>query len=281
MFGIAYRILGSVHDAQDAVQDSLERWLSLSTGQRSGIVDPQGWLVRVLGRLCLDQAGSARRRRETYPGIWLPEPIIGTSIRRDANSDPERAAELSESVSIAMLSAMERLSPIERVCLILHDVFRVPYAEIASITDRSSAACKQAAASARAHLAKPTRYTVSNEERTSIVVAFKNACESGDFDALVRLLAPDVASQADGGSTIRVAGKPVIGATRVARYLLTLVAQQHARTAEPLTIQSQDVNGRTGITIAAGTTLIAVLDLAIRDGLISQIALIVAPEKLG
>lgn len=268
-----------MHDAQDAVQDSLERWLSLTTGQRSEIIDAQGWLVRVLGRLCLDQAGSARRRRETYPGIWLPEPIIGTSIGHD--SDPERAAELGESVSIAMLAAMERLSPVERVCLILHDVFRVPYAEIARITDRSSAACKQAAASARAHLAKPGRYSVSEEERTGVVIAFKNACESGDFEKLVHLLAPGVASQADGGQTIRVAGKPVIGATRVARYLLTLVAQEQARNAEPLTVQAQDVNGRTGITISAGTTLIAVLDLAIRDGLITDIALIVAPEKLG
>lgn len=280
LFGIAYRILGSVHDAQDAIQDSLERWLKLPGTQQEAIENPQAWLVRVLTRVCIDHATSARARRETYPGIWLPEPIIGkTPADGSERYDPEQRAVISESISIAMLSAMERLTGLQRVCFVLHDIFQFPFTDIATIVDRTAGAAREAASSARRQLDRPARYHVDADEHERVVKAFTQACATGQIDQLLSVLAPDVVSRADGGEAIHAARVPIIGAERVASYLFTLLGQQR-RSGIDLGISVEPVNDRAGLVLRAGGTIVGVLDIETREGRVTEIALIVAPEKL-
>jgi RNA polymerase sigma-70 factor (ECF subfamily) len=285
LFAIAYRMLGSVHDAEDAVQDGFERWQDLTPPQRDLIREPIAWLTRVISRVCLDHLGSARVRRESYRGIWLPEPVLGTlpgpsGSRLSPAADPADVVTLDESVSMALLVAMEQLTPPERVSLILHDVFQVPFAEIAGIVGRTPDACRQLASSARRSIHAQRRFAVPGSERDKVVEAFARACLHGDVEALAAVLDPNVVSRADGGTAVTAARQPVVGALRVAGYLIGVFGREQQRRGS-LSVAIEPVNGRTGIVARAAGTIVGVVDLAILDGRVAEVTLLVNPDKLG
>lgn len=281
LFGVAYRILGSAHDAEDAVQEGLARWQDLGAVQQGMVREPLAWLTRVVSRICLDQLGSARARRETYTGIWLPEPLLGSTSWAGQRSsvDPAEAVTLDESVSLALLIAMEQLTPPERVSLILHDVFGMPFGEIADIVGRTPEACRQLATTARRNVRARPRFDVQGRERDEVVAAFAQACLDGDLEKLATVLDPDVVSRADGGEHVHAARRSIVGAQAVAHYLLGVLNKQRARRGV-LTASIEPVNGRSGIVMRDGDTLVGVLDLAIVEGRIREIAIQVNPEKL-
>ena len=285
LFGMAYRMLGSVHDAQDAVQDGFERWQGLTPQQRGLIREPIAWLTRVISRICLDHLGSARVRRESYRGMWLPEPMLGAlpdayGSRLSPTSDPAEVVTLDESVSMALLVAMEQLTPPERVSLILHDVFQVPFAEIAEIVGRTPEACRKLASSARRSIHAQRRFDVPSPERDKVVEAFARACVHGNVEALAAVLDPNVVSRADGGATVTAARQPVVGALRVAGYLIGVLGREHQRRGR-LSVAIEPVNGRAGIVARTEGKIVGVVDLAIVDGHVAEITLLVNPDKLG
>lgn len=280
LFGVAYRILGSTHDADDAVQEGLARWQRLSEAERALVREPIAWLTRVVSRICLDELSSARARRESYVGIWLPEPLLGPAVESSSRAvDPAEAVSLAESVSLALLVAMERLTPAERVCLILHDVFGFSFEEVSDVVGRTPGACRQLASTARRNLRESRRFDVPGSRRDEVVAAFARACMEGDIEGLARVLDPDVVSRADGGSHIHAARRDVVGSGTVAGYLLGVLEKQRARTSA-LSASLEPVNGRTGIVMRDGETVVAAIDLAIDGGRVSEIAMIVNPDKL-
>jgi RNA polymerase sigma-70 factor (ECF subfamily) len=278
---IAYRMLGSTHDAEDAVGETLLRWHRLADDERQAVREPLAWLTTVVSRVCLDQLRSARAQREQATGTWLPEPRLGDPLSPGgAPVDPADAVTLDDSVSFAFLVALERLTPAERVSFLLHDVFGLPFPEIAGIVGRTPVACRQLASTARRHVREERRHDVADDERDAVVAAFLDACRGGDLHRLVGLLDPEVTSIADGGSQVSVARRPVVGAEKVARYLLGVLAQQSARPDALPTAAVEPVNGRSGIVVRAGTAVVGTLDLAVRDGRITRIYLQVDPDKL-
>ena len=277
---IAYRMLGSTHDAEDAVAEALLRWHRLPAEERSAVREPLAWLTTVVSRLCLDQLGSARARREQAAGAWLPEPRLSDPLAPAGAADPADVVTLDDTVSFAFLVALERLSPAERVSFLLHDVFGVPFPEIAGVVGRTPAACRQLATSARRRVREEQRYDVAGEERDRVVRAFLDACRGGDLDRLVSLLDPEVTSVADGGTSIRVAGRPVVGAVSVARYLLGVMTTQRRLLGVDPEATVEPVNGRSGVVIRLGDTVLGTIDLAVRDGRVTRLYLQVDPEKL-
>jgi RNA polymerase sigma-70 factor (ECF subfamily) len=282
-------MLGSAHDAEDAVQEAFLRWERLAPEDRDAIRSPQAWLTTVIGRICLDELGTARARREAYTGVWLPEPVPGRvdgAFPAAAATDPADTVTLEESVSLAMLVVMEQLTPAERVSFILHDVFGVPFAEIAEAVGRSPDACRQLASTARRHLRGHRRHTPDGPERDRVVRAFLHACGTGDLNTLLAVLDPQVVLRADGGGRISAATRPVAGAGPVARFLLGLLAKTPARSwterygaAEPR-IETGPVNGQTGIVVYLGERPAIVAGLAVAGGRVVTVDLIVNPDKL-
>ncbi|MFE6235727.1 RNA polymerase sigma-70 factor [Cellulosimicrobium sp. NPDC057862] len=216
LFTVAYEMTGSAADAEDVVQ---EAWLRWSAADRSGVLDPRAYLVRVTTRLALDRLRALRRRRETYVGSWLPDPLLTSP---DAALQVERA----EDVSMALLVVLETLSPLERAVFVLREVFDVPYDEIAEGLDRSPEAVRQTAHRAREHVrARRPRFTPPDDAQRAAVERFMAACATGDTTALVEILAPDVVVVSDGGGKARAALRPVTGADKVARMLVGLSAK--------------------------------------------------------
>ena len=277
LLAVAYPMVGSHHDAEDVVHEGLARWHQLTDAQRAVVEEPLAWLTKVVSRICLDQLRSARARREQYRGIWLPEPQLDGR----GPADPADRVTLDDSVSYAFLVALEKLTPPERVSFVLHDVFGVPFAEIAETVGRSAAACRQLAVSARRRLAAERRVDVAGAERDRVVAAFLDACRGGDLRPLVELLDPDVVSVADGGEQVRAARKPVVGAEAVAGYLLGLTAAQQrwAPAARP-TMSLEQINGRTGIVVRSGDAVLGTIDLEIVGQRVTRIAMQVNPDKL-
>lgn len=285
LFGVAYRLLGSAQDAEDAIQEGQIRWQQLPDGDRALIRKPLAWLTRVVSRLCLDQLGSARARREQYAGIWLPEPLPGridsllSTASVQAAGDPADAVTQEESVSIALLVVMEQLSPGERVALILHDVFGLAFVDIATIVGRNPEACRQLASTARRHVRSGPRYSASGPERDRVVAAFAHACMGGDLLALAEVLDPNVVSRSDGGGLVSAAARSIHGVDRVARLLAGLI--RHGVPEESnFTWRLAPVNGRTGLIVEASGAVVGVVDLAIRDDRVAELATVVNPEKL-
>ncbi|UOE22063.1 RNA polymerase sigma factor SigJ [Thermobifida halotolerans] len=232
VFGVAYRLLGEVGAAEDAVQDV---WLRAARADLSGVRDLRAWLVRVTGRRCLDLLGSARRRYEVYPGPWLPEPL-------PTGADAAQPVLVEESVTTAALIVMAELKPDERVAFVLHDVFDVPHAEIAEMLRVSPAACRQLASRARRRVRAATAPPEpSRGERERVLAAFRAAYRDGDLDALVRLLHPDVVYTTDGGGQVFAARIPIVGATRVGGTMLRV-----ARRRGPALLLPFEVNGEIG-----------------------------------
>lgn len=228
LMGLSYRMLGTVADAEDAVQETYTRWYRLTDAERDAIDSPGAWLMRVAGRVCLDMLKSARARRERYVGEWLPEPVPIASVfaSDDAAVDPLDRVTLDESVSLALLIVLEALSPAERVAFVLHDVFGLPFAEIADTVGRSVEATRQLASAARRHVRERRAGAVTRERHDALVEAFATACATGDLAALTAVLDPDVTLLSDGGGRVSAARRPVVGADRVGRFLLGLAAKR-------------------------------------------------------
>ncbi|MFC7676001.1 RNA polymerase sigma factor SigJ [Mycolicibacterium sp. GCM10028919] len=282
LFSVAFRLLGSTQDAEDMVQEAYARWFAMDQHAQSIIEVPQAWLVRVTSHACLDQLRSARVRREAYVGDWLPEPVptsyltanLGASARP---CDPVQNVTLDESVSTALLVLLEEVTPAERVTFILHDVFGVPFKEIADIVGRSPAACRQLAVSARRHV-RSERYGRPADARahSAVVSAFKTACISGNLEGLARTLAPDVVVRVDGGGKTRAALRPVIGSSKVARFVRGIVLRQEAAQ-----LVERSVNGQPGILLVSQGRVVRVYSFDVVDGKIARIWIVANPDKLG
>jgi RNA polymerase sigma-70 factor, ECF subfamily len=273
--GVAYRMLGTVADAEDAVQ---EAYLRFDRADRSMIRDPRGWLTTVVARLCLDELGSARARRERYVGPWLPEPVVASSSgTAPALLGPEDRVTLDETVSMAMLVLLEALSPAERTAFVLHEVLGFPYAEVSAIVGRSEVACRQLVSRARSHVqgAAP-RFSADRDQHTGAVIAFLAACSHGDVEELVRVLDPDVVYRSDGGGLVPgVARRPVSGALNVARLLIGVAARND--TAAP---RLRAVNGATGVVFELGGEVVGVMGFTVARDMITEIDFVLNPEKL-
>jgi RNA polymerase sigma-70 factor, ECF subfamily len=271
---VAYRMLGTLADAEDAVQEAYLRYARADLGE---IREPRGWLTITISRICLDQLGSARARREQYVGPWLPEPLVGAgSGLGPAPLTPEDRVTLDESVSMAMLVVLESLSPAERTAFVLHDVLGLPYDEVAETVGRSEPACRQLISRARGHVReRAPRFTVDARQQSAVVDAFLTACANGRLDTLVGVLAPDVVLRSDGGGLVSgVARRPVVGAENVARLLLGVAARHPAF---PWTSQ---VNGAAGIVFEGTGGVVGVMAFTVDGGRITEIDFVVNPEKL-
>ena len=265
---IAYRMLGSVTEADDAVQ---EAWLRLERQNLERPDELRGWLTVVVSRICLDVLRSRRSRREDYAGTWLPEPMV-TPVAPD---DPEGDAVLADSVGIALLVVLEQLNPAERLAFVLHDVFAVPFDEIAAIVDRTPAATRQLASRARRRVQeRAPRDDANVRVQRRVVDAFLAAARAGDFEALLRVLDPEVVFRTDGGGTGVLARPPLVGADAVARQM-SVTGPQFAGLAQRVL-----VNGRPGAIVDAPGQPRVVIAFAVSNGRIAAIDLIGDPAKL-
>jgi RNA polymerase sigma-70 factor (TIGR02957 family) len=273
-FAIAYRMLGSVSEAEDVVQEALLRvHRALDRGER--IVSPRAFVATVTTRLSINELRSARARRERYVGEWLPEPII-----TDGEDDPARHAETADSLSVAMLVLLESLSPEQRAVLLLHDVFDYGHAEIAAIVGKSEGAVRQLGTRARRHVEqRRPRFQTSREQREELAARFFQAAEQGDLAGLEALLAHDVALTGDGGGKVPALAQPLRGRNRVARALINWFHQ--AARLPGVSFRPVEVNGGPGALFVDGQQrLISVLALDIAGGQITGINGIVNPDKL-
>jgi len=279
LINVAYRLLGSLAEAEDAVQETYARWYALTTRQRDEIESPGAWLTTVTSRICLDQLTSARARRERYVGQWIPEPLpepaewVGT--RAGAPADPADRVTLDESVSMAFLVVLESMTPAERVAFILHDVFRYSFAEVAEIVGRTPAACRQLASSARRRIRASQAPATPTAQRAGIVRDFKQAWEAKDIDALIGLLDPDATAIADGGGLANAVARPVEGGEQIASACVDLIGRTPG-----LRIQERTVNGQPGLVGQQDGVTVAVLAFDIAGDRIKQIWAILNPEKL-
>ena len=274
LLSLAFRMLGTIADAEDAVQETYIRWYRMSQSEREAIKIPRAWLTRVASRICLDMLGSARMRRERYVGSWLPEPVP-TSAFSGLGEDPLDRVTLDDSVSMALMVVLEAMSPAERVSFVLHDVFRMPFTEIAEIVGRTPAACRQLATSARARAqAMPSR-RVPRGEHDEVVRRFAVAAQTGDLDALIKALDPAVVLRSDGGGIVTAARNPIYGADKVARFLLG------ALTKKPIAeVLEQDTHDRLGLAIWREGLITGVVTVDVLGGLVTNVRMVVNPEKL-
>jgi len=271
LFAIAYRVLGSVTEAEDAVQESWLRYEASPTQPNS----PKAYLSAVVTRISIDVLRSARVRRETYVGEWFPEPLLD-----DPYEDPQRSAELADSVSMAALLLLERLTPLERAVFVLREVFAFPYPEVAAAVGRSEAACRQLAARARRHvdLGRP-RFDADRRERDELAARFFDALKDGDVDALRELLAADVQMVGDGGGKAPAFARAVVGADNVARVLATAFP---AMAAIEATVERHVVNGQPGAVLRdSSDRVVGTMSLDVLDGRIQTIRSVANPDKLG
>ncbi|MER8071142.1 RNA polymerase sigma factor SigJ [Streptomyces sp. NPDC094034] len=281
LLNVAYRLLGSVTEAEDAVQDAYTRWYALPRSRREEILSPGAWLTTVTGRICLDLLGSARARRERYVGAWLPEPLPDrTEWEHTSGADPTGAVDpadqivLDESVTMAFLVVLESMTPAERVAFVLHDVFRYPFAEIAGVLGRTPAACKQLASSARRRVGA-ARAPATAADRADVVRHVKAAWETKDIAALVGLLDPAAVMTADGGGMVGTVLRPVEGGARVAGYMVAI-----ADKASGLELLERSVNGAPGLVALRAGAVMTVASFDVSDGRVTRIWAVRNPEKL-
>lgn len=265
---IAYRMLGSVSEAEDAVQ---EAWLRLSQSEPTAIDNLGGWLTTVVGRVCIDLLRARRVRRENLSGTWLPEPVVSV----DGDLDPEQETLLADSVGVALLVVLESLQPSERLAFVLHDMFGVPFDEIAVIVDKTPAAARQMASRARRRVrGSPTAPDVDLPTQRRVVDAFLTAARAGDFAALIEVLDPDAVFRVDSGPHTRFGPPLLAGASDVATHA-AMQGPRFAKLCEPVL-----VNGAAGLVARSRGGVFAVIGLTVIDGRISEIDLIADPDKL-
>jgi RNA polymerase sigma factor (sigma-70 family) len=276
LINLAYRLLGSLAEGEDAVQETYARWYALSAQQQEVIENPGAWLTTVASRICLDLLGSARARRERYVGAWIPEPLPDPGEQPGGPADPADRVTLDESVSMAFLVVLESMTPAERVAFILHDVFGYSFAEVAGITGRTPAACRQLASSARRRIRAAQPPATPTTRQAGIVRDFKQAWEAKDINALLGLLDPDATVIADGGGLASAAPRPIDGAEQIARYL----AELSARTPGNVTMLERTVNGQPGLVAQQDGITVTVFAFDIADDRITHIWAVRNPEKL-
>ena len=280
LINLAYRLLGSLAEAEDAVQETYARWYAMTRQQQEAIGSPGAWLTTVASRICLDLLGSARARRERYTGEWIPEPLPDpaewTSGRPGgATADPADRVTLDESVSMAFLVVLDTMTPAERVALILHDVFGYSFAEVAQITGRTPAACRQLASSARRRIRASQPPAAPAARQAGLVRDFKQAWEAKDIGALIALLDPDATVIADGGGLASAALRPIEGGEQIARYVADLAGR-----APSLTILERTVNGQPGLVAQQDGVTVTVFAFAVAAGRITHIWAVRNPDKL-
>ena len=263
---IAYRMLGSVAESEDVVQDAFLRWREVD---RARIEEPRGYLARVVSRLCLDELKSARHRREEYVGTWLPEPVVAAP-----------AQSLADDLSVALLLALERLSPLERAAFLLHDVFDMDYAGVAATLETSEGACRQLASRAREHVQQErTRHEVAGTDARQIAEAFVAAAATGDVGVLARLLADDAVLYTDGGGKRRAALRPILGKDRIVRFYEGVRTKFGGNAFTAQRMEETTLNGLPGFVFhtAEGTETVA---FEIANGMVVAIYNVRNPDKL-
>ena len=276
LLGIAYGMLGELGKAEDIVQDA---WLRWDAADRSEIRNTEAFLVTITTRLAVDRLRSAQRRRETYVGPWLPEPLVTDAD--GSPDDPERIAIEAERLSLALLGALERLNPVERAVLILRDSFDIDYAEIADVVDRSPANVRQIAVRARAHAGDESRTRpVLAEEQERLATAFMAATLAGDIDAIRSALAADAILYSDGGSVVLAARKPIYGADKIARFLVGV--QRKPAFVHDTEYAVVRVNGDFGVRMVSPTAgFVGIVAIQVQDGEIVAVRIFFNPERFG
>ena len=268
LFGIAYRILGSVAEAEDVVQDAYVKWQRIPDDR---VESPRAYLSSVVTRLAIDALRSARVKREVYVGPWLPEPLLTTD---DLGADME----LADSLSTAFLVVLERLSPAERAAFVLREVFDYPYGEIAEILEKSEAACRQLVHRAKDAVASQRpRFSASPQQQAVLTERFLQACGGGDLNALLDVLTEEVVLLSDGGNKARAAKQPIYGRDKVARFLLAIINDAP----DDLSVEVHSINATPGILLRAGGHPFAVATLDCLPDAITGVHIVVNPEKLG
>jgi RNA polymerase sigma factor (sigma-70 family) len=277
LVSLAFRMLGTIAEAEDAVQETYVRWYRLSPAEREAIEVPRAWLTRAASRICLNVLSSARNRRENYVGPWLPEPLPAYAFAAPGTvaADPLERVTLDESVSTALLVVLESMTPAERVAFILHDVFATPFDEIAEIVGRTPAACRQLATSARRRVQQSRSRRASRAEHDDVVRAFATAVRTGDLAGLITVLDPHVELRSDGGGVVTAARNPVVGNDRVARFLLGGRAKYRGST-----IEEQATPDGLGFAIWDEGKLVGIATLEIENGLVTHVRVMVNPAKL-
>jgi RNA polymerase sigma-70 factor, ECF subfamily len=280
LINLAYRLLGSLAEAEDAVQETYARWYALTRQQQEAIETPAAWLTTVASRICLDLLGSARARRERYVGEWIPEPLPErtewiTGRPGGTTADPADRVTLDESVSMAFLVVLESMTPAERVALILHDVFGYPFAEVAQITGRTSAACRQLASSARRRIRASQPRATPAARQAGIVRDFKQAWEARDIGALIGLLDPGATAIADGGGLVSAELRPIQGSEQIARYMAAIAGR-----APGMTLLERTVNGQPGLVAQQDGVTVTVFAFDITGDRIKHIWAVRNPDKL-
>jgi RNA polymerase sigma-70 factor (ECF subfamily) len=280
LINLAYRLLGSLAEAEDAVQETYARWYAMTPQQQDAIESPGAWLTTVASRICLDLLRSARARRERYVGEWIPEPLPEStewiSGRPGGPTDPADRVTLDESVGMAFLVVLDSMPPAERVAFILHDVFRYPFAEIAEIVGRTPAACRQLASSARRRIRASQAPATPTARQAGIVREFKQAWEAKDIKGLIGLLDPDATATGDGGGLVSAAPRPIEGGEQIARYVVDLAS----RAPTGLTILERTVNGQPGLVAQLNGVTVCVYAFEIADDRIKHVWAVLNPDKL-
>ncbi len=280
LINLAYRMLGSLAEAEDAVQETYARWYALSRQQQDAIENPGAWLTKVASRICLDLLGSARARRERYVGEWLPEPLPGSTGqlggRLGGSADPADRVTLDESVSMAFLVVLDSMTPAERVAFILHDVFGYPFAEVAEIVGRTSAACRQLASTARRRIRTAQAPPTPTAQQADLIRDFKQAWEARDINALIGLLDPDATAIADSGGLALAFLRPIEGAEQIARAW----AEIARRGLSDITLLERTVNGQPGLVAQQDGVTVSVFAFEVTGDRIKHIWAMRNPNKL-
>ncbi len=281
LINLAYRMLGSLAEAEDVVQETYARWYAMSREEQDAIASPGGWLTTVASRICLNLLRSARARRETYVGEWIPEPLPerGEWMNEPsggATVDPADRVTLDESVNMAFLVVLESMTPAERVAFILHDVFRYSFAEVAGIVGRTPAACRKLASSARHRIAASQPPASPTAQQAAIVRAFKTAWEAKDIDALIGLLDPHATATADGGGLATAFLRPIEGSEQIASAWLEIAK----RVPSNMAFLERTVNGQPGLVAQQDGVTVTVCAFEVAGDRIKHIWVVRNPEKL-
>jgi RNA polymerase sigma-70 factor (ECF subfamily) len=281
LINLTYRLLGSLAEAEDAVQETYARWYAMTRQQQQAIASPGAWLTTVASRICLNLLRSARSRRETYVGEWIPEPLPArsewiTGRPGGTTIDPADRVTLDESVNMAFLVVLESMTPAERVAFVLHDVFRYSFAEVAQITGRTPAACRQLASKARRRIRAAQPPAIPAAQQAGLIRAFKQAWEAKDIDALIGLLDPGATATADGGGLAVTFVRPIEGGEQIARAWIEIANRSLAN----MTLLERTVNGQPGLIAQQDGVTVTVFAFDIAGDRIKHIWAVRNPDKL-
>lgn len=276
LLATAFRLLGTMADAEDAVQEAYARWFRLTDEEQADVRNPGAWLTTVVSRICLDVLGSARARREQYVGPWLPEPRPSAVPPASAAVDPADRVTLDDEVTSAVMVVLDSLTPAERVAFVLHDVFGLTFPEVAEVVGRTPQACRTLASAARRDIReRKEREAATPADHHRVVEGFLMACATGDLQALLPLLDPEVTVSSDGGGVVRAARNAVHGADRVGRFVLGLLAKDPS-----LTFDVELVEGRTGLVLRRAGEVAAVATFGLAGDAVKDIWIVLNPAKL-